>query len=122
MASAAIPRGWRAVTRCRQSYHCRPIQNISEHVVYRWTFLLSVPAGGPPVSVHPGLQGFVQADVGAVLAGAVADPGREGSLREDRPAPVAEERHRVRDQGPAVLQRVPGNGQRIEDGEDLGRA
>lgn len=60
--------------------------------------------GGPSVSVHPGLQSFVQADVRVVLAGAVADPGREGFLREDHRALIAEERHRVRDQGSTILQ------------------
>lgn len=78
-------------------------------------------AGGPPVSVHPGLQSFVQADVGAVLAGAVADPGREGFLGEDHRALVAEERHHVRGQSPTVLQRVSGNGQRIQNNEDRRR-
>lgn len=51
--------------------------------------------GGPSVPFHPGIQSFVQADVRAVLAGAMADPGREGFLGEDRHALVAEERHRV---------------------------
>lgn len=74
--------------------------------------------GGSSVAVHPGLQGFVQTDVRAVVAGGMADPGRQGFLREDHRALVAEEGHRVRDQSATVLQRVPGNGQRIEDGED----
>lgn len=61
------------------------------------------PAGGPPVSVHPGLQSFVQADVRPALPGVVAEPGREDSLGEEHGALSSEERHRVRDQSPALL-------------------
>lgn len=75
------------------------------------SLLCSVPAGGPPVPVHPRLQGVVQAGVGAVVARGMAESGREGFLREDHRPLLAEERHRVRGQSSTVLQRVPGNGQ-----------
>ena len=72
--------------------------------------------GGPSVPVHPGLQSYIQAVLGAALTGALAEPGREGPLGAQHGAGGPEEGHRLRDQGAAVLQRVPGHGQRVADG------
>lgn len=76
------------------------------------------PSGWPAVSVHPGLQGFVQADVRAVLPRSMAGSGCEGPLWKKHGALGSEERHRLRDQSPSVLQRVPGHGQRVPNGKD----
>lgn len=80
---------------------------------------LPLPAGGSPVPVHPGLQGGVPADLRASGAWSLADTGREGVVGAQRRPRRPQEGHRVRDQSAAVLQRVPGHGQRIQDGQDL---
>lgn len=67
--------------------------------------------GGSSVPVHPGLQGSLQADLRAVVTRPVADPGCERSFGEKCDPRCSQERHRLRDQGPALFQRVSGHGQ-----------